>query len=68
LINFLLKIIFFIGALEDLTLSEQNFEYFDAIVMSEVVEHVNNVDIFISNAAKLLKVCYSNDFLKFFYQ
>jgi 2-polyprenyl-3-methyl-5-hydroxy-6-metoxy-1,4-benzoquinol methylase len=43
-------------ALEDLTLSEKNFEYYDAIVMSEVIEHVDNVEMFINNASKLLKV------------
>ena len=45
-------------ALEDLTLSETNFEYYDAIVMSEVIEHVDNVETFLNNASKLLKVIF----------
>lgn len=41
---------------EDLVAVEENFNYFDAIVCSEVVEHVNNLHEFISNSGKLLKV------------
>lgn len=41
---------------EDLTAVEENFDYFDAIVCSEVVEHVNNLPEFLSNSVKLLKV------------
>lgn len=44
---------------EDLTAVEENFDYFDAIVCSEVVEHVNNLPEFLSNSAKLLKVNFS---------
>ncbi|CAF0797980.1 unnamed protein product [Brachionus calyciflorus] len=40
---------------EDLVAVEENFNYFDAIVCSEVVEHVNNLNEFISNSVKLLK-------------
>ncbi|RNA29017.1 hexaprenyldihydroxybenzoate mitochondrial [Brachionus plicatilis] len=40
---------------EDLTAVEENYDYFDAVVCSEVVEHVNNLPEFISNSAKLLK-------------
>ena len=49
-------------ALEDLTVVEENNNYFDAIVMSEVVEHVNNLHQFLSGSTKLLKVsfCFSN--------
>lgn len=41
--------------LEDLADVEDNQEYFDAVVMSEVVEHVNNLDGFLSNSTRLLK-------------
>lgn len=41
--------------LEDLAEVEDNQEYFDAVVMSEVVEHVNNLDDFLANSSRLLK-------------
>jgi 2-polyprenyl-3-methyl-5-hydroxy-6-metoxy-1,4-benzoquinol methylase len=44
------------GSVEELASVEENKNYFDAIVMSEVVEHVNNLDYFLSNCTKLLKV------------
>ena len=34
---------------------------FDAIVASEVIEHVQNVDVFLSSAVKLLKVRIQRD-------
>ena len=43
------------GTLEDLAEVEDNEEYFDAVVMSEVVEHVSNLDDFLSNSTRLLK-------------
>ena len=42
--------------LEDLTAIEDNKCFFDAIVMSEVVEHVTNLSEFIKNSTELLKV------------
>jgi 2-polyprenyl-3-methyl-5-hydroxy-6-metoxy-1,4-benzoquinol methylase len=42
--------------LEDLAAVEENNGYFDAVVMSEVVEHVNNLNEFLINSTKLLKV------------
>lgn len=42
-------------SIEDLASVEENNNYFDAIVMSEVVEHVNNLDDFLVNSTKLLK-------------
>lgn len=44
-----------VGTLEDLADVEDNQEYFDAVVMSEVVEHVSNLDGFLSNSTRLLK-------------
>ena len=44
------------GSLEDLSSIEDNKDYFDAIIMSEVVEHVNNLSDFLANSANLLKV------------
>lgn len=41
--------------LEDLASVEDNDNYFDAIVMSEVVEHVNNLSDFMRNSSRLLK-------------
>lgn len=43
-------------AVEDLAVVEENWGYFDGVVMSEVVEHVNNLDEFMKNSIKLLKV------------
>jgi 2-polyprenyl-3-methyl-5-hydroxy-6-metoxy-1,4-benzoquinol methylase len=45
----------YLGTLEDLAEVEDNQEYFDAVVMSEVVEHVNNLDDFLANSSRLLK-------------
>lgn len=42
-------------SLEDLAMVDDNQEYFDAIVISEVVEHVNNLDDFLMNSTQLLK-------------
>jgi len=42
-------------SLEDLSSIEDNKDYFDAIIMSEVVEHVNNLSDFLANSANLLK-------------
>lgn len=42
--------------IEDLAVVDDNFNYFDAIVCSEVVEHVNNLNDFVTNSVKLLKV------------
>ena len=42
--------------LEDLAGVEDNENYFDAIIMSEVVEHVNNLSDFMRNSSRLLKV------------
>lgn len=41
--------------LEDLADVDDNIEYFDAVVMSEVVEHVNNLEGFLTDSTKLLK-------------
>ena len=40
---------------EDLAVVDENSNYFDGVVMSEVVEHVSNVKSFMENSAKLLK-------------
>jgi 2-polyprenyl-3-methyl-5-hydroxy-6-metoxy-1,4-benzoquinol methylase len=42
--------------LEDLCENVEHLEKYDAIIASEVIEHVNDVDSFIGNIAKLLKV------------
>jgi ubiquinone biosynthesis O-methyltransferase len=55
LLKFYERIRYFNCSLEDLAMCEENFNYFDAIVMSEVVEHVNNLDDFLINSCKLLK-------------
>lgn len=34
---------------------DTNADYFDAVVMSEVVEHVSNLGEFLTNSIKLLK-------------
>ena len=44
------------GAVEDLVMTKEG--RFDAVVASEVVEHVSDIDMFISSCCKLLKVCY----------
>lgn len=43
------------GAVEDLVGTEEG--RFDAIVASEVVEHVSDVSSFLSSCCKLIKVC-----------
>ena len=43
-------------AVEDLAAVEENWGYFDGVVMSEVVEHVSNLEDFMKNSIKLLKV------------
>jgi 2-polyprenyl-3-methyl-5-hydroxy-6-metoxy-1,4-benzoquinol methylase len=48
--------LFHLGSIEELAAAEDNKNHFDAIVMSEVVEHVNNLEDFLFNATKLLKV------------
>jgi polyprenyldihydroxybenzoate methyltransferase/3-demethylubiquinol 3-O-methyltransferase len=40
---------------EELAAVEENSGFFDAVVMSEVIEHVNNVSTFVENSALLLK-------------
>jgi len=42
--------------LEDLCENVEHLEKYDAIIASEVIEHINDVDSFIGNIAKLLKV------------
>jgi ubiquinone biosynthesis O-methyltransferase len=42
-------------ALEELSNVEENRNFFDAIVMSEVIEHVDNQEEFLINSTKLLK-------------
>lgn len=41
--------------IEDLASVEENNNYFDGVVMSEVVEHVANLNDFMANSIKLLK-------------
>ena len=43
-------------SIEDLAGVEENTNYFDGIVMSEVAEHVNNLEEFLVNSTRLLKV------------
>ena len=43
-------------AVEELTAVEENWNYFDGVIMSEVIEHVNNLDKFMKNSLTLLKV------------
>ena len=43
-------------SVEDLAAIEDNSGFFDAIVMSEVIEHVANIKDFVYNSTKLLKV------------
>lgn len=43
-------------AIEDLAAVEENWGYFDGVIMSEVVEHVANLEDFMKNSIKLLKV------------
>lgn len=45
------------ATVEDLV--ETNEEAFDAVVASEVVEHVSNIDTFLSSCCKIIKVCFS---------
>ena len=45
-------------SIEDLAGVEENTNYFDGIVMSEVAEHVNNLEEFLVNSTRLLKVIY----------
>lgn len=42
--------------LEELCENVEHIEKYDAIIASEVVEHINDVDSFIGNIGKLLKV------------
>jgi 2-polyprenyl-3-methyl-5-hydroxy-6-metoxy-1,4-benzoquinol methylase len=42
--------------LEELCDNVEQIEKYDAIIASEVIEHINNVDNFIGNISKLLKV------------
>ncbi|CAF3451334.1 unnamed protein product [Rotaria sp. Silwood1] len=43
--------------LEELCEDVEQIEKYDAIVASEVIEHINDVDSFIGNISRLLKVC-----------
>lgn len=45
-----------IVTLEELCENTEQREKYDAIIASEVVEHINDVDGFIGNMSKLLKV------------
>ena len=49
---------FFVSAvtLEELCENSEHHKKFDAIIASEVVEHINDVNSFIGNIGKLLKV------------
>jgi len=42
--------------LEELCENIEHIEKYDAIIASEVLEHVNDVDSFIGNISRLLKV------------
>ncbi len=42
--------------LEELCENVDEIEKYDAIIASEVIEHINDVDSFIGNISKLLKV------------
>jgi len=42
--------------LEELCDNVEQIEKYDGIIASEVIEHINNVDNFIGNISKLLKV------------
>lgn len=56
--------------LEELCENIEHIEKYDAIIASEVIEHINDVDSFIGNIAKLLKVKknknFSNRFLNLY--
>jgi 2-polyprenyl-3-methyl-5-hydroxy-6-metoxy-1,4-benzoquinol methylase len=41
---------------EELCENVEEIEKYDAIIASEVIEHINDVDSFIENLSKLLKV------------
>jgi 2-polyprenyl-3-methyl-5-hydroxy-6-metoxy-1,4-benzoquinol methylase len=55
-------------AVEELTNVEENWNYFDGVIMSEVVEHVNNLEEFMKNSLKLLKVSNFNRMFRFRYR
>lgn len=42
--------------MEELCENVEHLEKYDAVIASEVLEHVNNVDTFICNIGKFLKV------------
>jgi 2-polyprenyl-3-methyl-5-hydroxy-6-metoxy-1,4-benzoquinol methylase len=42
--------------LEELCENVEHIEKYDAIIASEILEHINDVDSFIANISKLLKV------------
>ena len=42
--------------MEELCENVEHLEKYDAVIASEVLEHVNNVDTFILNIAKFIKV------------
>lgn len=48
------------ATVEDLV--ETNEEAFDAVVASEVVEHVSNIDTFLTSCCKIIKVKFPVDF------
>lgn len=54
-LEFYERIRYFNCSLEDLIAVDENFDYFDGVVMSEVVEHVTQVDSFLRDSTKLLK-------------
>ncbi len=45
-----------IVTLEELCENIEHIEKYDAIIASEVLEHINDVDSFIGNISRLLKV------------
>ena len=50
--------LFFVGTvtLEELCENVEQTEKYDAVIASELIEHITDVDSFIGNMAKLLKV------------
>ena len=47
-------------------LAEREPESFDAVVASEVVEHVADQDLFLEGCCHMIKVCLSTDYLSSF--
>ena len=55
-LTFYERIRYYNCSVEDLAAVAENESYFDAVVMSEVIEHVSHPDTFLANSSKLLKV------------